>query len=430
MADERYQKLLGIEPADEIPTYYELFEIELTETDESVIEGAYKTQIRKLQAIRTSKDKGFIEFLKEELRKARRILTNPQKRKEYDASLLEDSLENFKEFVQPLMALGHITKSVYDTMVAKGVSDGLAEDKAQEVIETMAKEHNATLDLSDEPEAPVDDAYGDDAYAEEPSGDELFSDDDPYGDPYEAPRPSGEVVLEAPADYEPPERKPARASEFYGSAGTIEAEVYTPTTTTETPAAQQGPWFRANEESPWGRRGPRRRRRPVPRAGGSGMGAVAPAASVEHSEADKQELGEAVRIFNLGAKLAKIASDVHQKLKFYFPPANGKTTRTKQINGVSYEKVFDTEQKMYRDTLKKFETAHTRLGALQGGLADALRQRSTQNIALVKGYLDEIRQHKLRRLAGLSKDEELRTWQEFVGNRRSARITQMLAEPK
>ena len=154
MPDERYQKLLGIEPADDVPTYYELLCIERTETDEGVLEKAYKTQIRKLQEIRTSKDKGFLEYLKEELRQARRTLADGEKRKAYDESLLAVTIESFKGFVMPLMALGNISRSVCDTMVAKGVSDGLSESAALKVIEELAKAHNATLESDDPPPAP------------------------------------------------------------------------------------------------------------------------------------------------------------------------------------------------------------------------------------------------------------------------------------
>lgn len=432
MADERYQKLLGIDPADETPTYYELFCIDRSETDEPTIEAAYKTQIRKLQAIRTSKDKGFIEFLKEELRKARRILTNVERRKEYDVSLQEDAVETFKEFVQPLMALGQITRSVFDTMVAKGVSDGLEEAVAAQIITEMAAESGATIELDEDLEnSGYDEGEPDDEpFVEETYGREYV---EIPTDPPDSPRPQGEVVLTAAT---PPPRRPSEVGRVdpRSDAGRV------PEPEPE-PAAPAGPWLRGLDgpQRAWGRRRGTswssnrqvKARRSRPQAGRSGQGRVShkhrQQSPPQPSAGDDRELEEAIRLFNLGAKLAKIASDVHEKLKFYFPPANGKTERTKQINGVSYEKVFDTEQKMYRDTLKKFETAQSRVGA-SGEQADQLRQKSTQNIALIKGYLDEIRQHKLRRLAGLSKNEELRAWQEFVSNRRSSRVSQMIGE--
>ena len=143
----------------------------------------------------------------------------------------------------------------------------------------------------------------------------------------------------------------------------------------------------------------------------------------------RRQVGEALRQYNLGAKLAKVADDVHQQLKFYFPPANGRNSITYQRNGVSYEKVFDTEQKTYRDTLKKFEAAVDKVDGIEGSEAEELRSRATQNLSIIKGILDEMRQHKLRLLAGLSKAEELRVWQGFVTARRSSLLTQAI-EPK
>ena len=476
MADERYQKLLGITPADEIPTYYELLAIDRETADADSVEKAYKIQIRKLQEIRTSKDKGFLEFLKEELRKARRILADSEKRKDYDASLLVDAVNSFKEFVQPLMLLGRISKSVFETMLAKGVSDGLSDDVAKQVIEEIAKESGAVLELDErapEPEpapeprpaagvapqpeaefAPAGADYGDYGAAEEHGAEEYgagvedaqFSD---HGSGYDVPEDEGPGS--GPGDVDEPafvddvsggtRSLGARRSDFYADlhAERSGAEVPDAAPVVSGPWARDRmgraapPWGRGNTRTPWSVRGVVRNG--SRRAGtGSGAGSLGSSSNLQRSSkrwlspAEQRQLAEAVRVFNLGAQLAKIANDVHTKLRFYFPPANGKSSRTYQINGVSYEKVFDTEQKMYRDTLKKLEAARVKLGDLQGEDADDLRARLSQNSVLVKGYLEEVRQHKMRQLSGLSQSEELRVWQEFVSGRRSNKLYQMLEE--
>ena len=417
MADERYHRLLGIEPAGEIPTHYELLVIARDVTDPQVIEAAYKEQMKKLQQIRSSKDKGFIEYLKEELRTARLTLTNADKRRAYDESLVEDASKGFRDWVKPMMALGSVPRGVYDTLVAKGVSDGLTLEQAAQVIREVAAESGATLQLDDGSGtgSDVGDEGGD---GEEPS----FTDDlDPGSEP---PAP---VVTRAPS---PPPRmseqpaKLARGRGFYGEG--------------ESPWARGGRTGGPASSSPVGR---------SPAASGSNRGApLSTSASgrrpselgrVEsagtqrerwRSQNDQSAVSEAARQFNLGAKLAKVAGEVHHQLQFYFPPANGRSTITYQRGGVSYEKVFETEQKTYRDSLQKFQSALERLGDLSGPEADDLRAQANQRITMIKGILDEIRQHKLRQLAGLSKAEELRMWQVFVGSQRSTRLGQTVGE--
>ncbi|MCW8139286.1 MAG: hypothetical protein KIT58_10335, partial [Planctomycetota bacterium] len=140
-------------------------------------------------------------------------------------------------------------------------------------------------------------------------------------------------------------------------------------------------------------------------------------------QVDLKAAADARRVFNAGTKLARIANDLHEQLALYFPPTNGKPGIVYQINGVSFEKVFDSEQKTYRDALKKFEEAQQKAEAL-GPAGEEVRVRAAQRVGLVKGYLEEIRQHKLKRLAPMSKPDELRMWQSFVSSRRSSRLTQ------
>ena len=414
MSDERYKKFLGIEPNDEVPTYYELFDVSRDEQDPAVLEKAYKTQIRKLQEIRTSKDKGFIEFLKEELRSAKRILPNPQKRKEYDEGLQATALEAFRGFVGSLMVMGHINKTLYDTMVQRGVADGLSEASAKSAIEVLAREHGATLETeASAPSAPApgpsqdedDLGYGD---FEDPNSD--FEDpnsgyDDSgyeYEDPEYADFAPQEAVLQAPPRPERPPPPPVTRPDAR-----------------QAPVAEQappaGPWWRGVNERPppWGRRTGSEFhlvKRPV-RKGGP--------ASAPRSK----ELDAAVRFYNLGAALAKVASDVHEKLRLYFPPGKAPT---KTINGVAPQKVLDTEQSTYRECLKKFQTALDRVVDAEGGDADLIRVRATQSVSLVAGILDEIKAHKLRLMGGLPQQEEARAWQEFVGRSRPARLTRVI----
>lgn len=424
MADERYKKFLGIEPHEEVPTYYELLGISPDEQDLEVIEKEYKTQIRKLQKIRTSKDTGFIEFLKEEMRTAKRILTKPEKRKEYDLSLVAGALDGFKGFVGSLMVMGHINKSLYDTMVSRGVADGLSEPQAISAIESLAKEHGATLEKTDPagtPPPPPAQESGEDEYSgyddlgydyveEDDEGQYDYEDggsydyadgDEGYAEEAPPPPPRREAVLQAPRGDRPPpppvRTTPAEAPEFAD----------------EEAAIPEGPWYRGMGERPppWGRRA------------GSEFQIQRRARKSTPGRARSKEFEAAIRFYNLGAALAKVASDVHEKLRFYYP--QGKPP-SKMINGIPAQKVLDTEQSTYRECLKKFQTAMDKVGSTEDGDADLVRVRSTQSVTLVRGILDEIKQHKLRLMGGLQQQEEARAWQEFVGRTRPPRLARVI----
>lgn len=427
MADERYKKFLGIEPNEDVPTYYELLGVSPDEQDAEVIEKTYKTQIRKLQQIRTSKDAGFIEFLKEEMRTARRVLTKPEKRKEYDQSLVAGALDGFKGFVGSLMVMGHINKTLYDTMVSRGVADGLSEEQAIKAIESLAQEHGATLEKTDPagtpPPPPAQDSGEDEYsgyddlgydYVEEDDegqydygdgGDYDYGDGEAYDDggwgdeaPPPPPPPSRETVLQAPrGERPPPPPVQAQAPDFAD----------------EEESVPEGPWYRGMGERPppWGRRT------------GSEFEIQKRVSKATPGRARSKEFEAAIRFYNLGAALAKVASDVHEKLRLYYPP--GKPP-AKMINGVPAQKVLDTEQSTYRECLKKFQTAMDKVGASEDGDSDLVRVRSTQSVTLVKGILDEIKQHKLRLMGGLPQQEEARAWQEFVGRTRPPRLTRVI----
>ncbi len=150
MGDNRYHELLGVDAAIEQPNYYELLRVATTEGSSEVIEKSYKEQMTKLQQNKSPKHKGFIEFLKDELRNAKLTLTNAQRRKEYDATLNSKHVEGFKQLVTPLLALGEVPFRVFETLVANGVSKhGLTDEAARALIQEMAKAANATVQTSE-----------------------------------------------------------------------------------------------------------------------------------------------------------------------------------------------------------------------------------------------------------------------------------------
>lgn len=93
-------------------------------------------------------DEAFFAWLREELRKARARKPLPPSPEQADARRRE-AVADFKTWTEPMMALGSIPRSVFDTFVAHGVKMGLSASHASELIRELAAEHGAVVE--DEP---------------------------------------------------------------------------------------------------------------------------------------------------------------------------------------------------------------------------------------------------------------------------------------
>ena len=91
MPENRFHELLGLPEEVNDPDYYQMLGIERTVTDAAAIEARFKEQMTRVQHIENPRHKEFIEFLKGELKRARAILTDDGRRKEYDAELAEEA---------------------------------------------------------------------------------------------------------------------------------------------------------------------------------------------------------------------------------------------------------------------------------------------------------------------------------------------------
>ncbi|MCD4657275.1 MAG: hypothetical protein K8S87_06995 [Planctomycetes bacterium] len=102
MSENLYHKLLDVNPEVYSPDYYQLLLIDGNNPSPALIESQYKKQMSKVQNVRSTKYKDFVEFLKGELKQARRII-NDQKlcikyvesRKEKSSKRLGDIVEMF-----------------------------------------------------------------------------------------------------------------------------------------------------------------------------------------------------------------------------------------------------------------------------------------------------------------------------------------------
>lgn len=105
----RYNELLGVPNDVRDPDLYQLLGLDRVGFDPEAVDEAYKERMRRLQAVRSPKHKSFIEFLKGELRRARTALTDPARRAEYDAELLDERREQLGRILDVVLADGLLT---------------------------------------------------------------------------------------------------------------------------------------------------------------------------------------------------------------------------------------------------------------------------------------------------------------------------------
>ncbi|MGE0434129.1 MAG: hypothetical protein AB7K09_03765 [Planctomycetota bacterium] len=107
MPENFYATLLGID--DEIlqPDYYQLLAIDVN-TDQltpELVEEKYKAQMAKAQKVRTPKYKDLIEFLKGELRNAKRTLESPEQIKKYNLERGKEVAEKLRDMIDTFIQI-------------------------------------------------------------------------------------------------------------------------------------------------------------------------------------------------------------------------------------------------------------------------------------------------------------------------------------
>lgn len=158
MADPRYHELLGIDPEIETPPdYFQLLGVDYAEIDEDIIAKNFKALMTKIQQIKGAKHKGFIELLKDDLRKAKLTLSKAERRNKYLAELEEKKnahqIEDFKKEVKPLFMLGEISKTIFDKLIEKGQALNLTADHAERIIDQLAEAEGVAVKKVEEAKA-------------------------------------------------------------------------------------------------------------------------------------------------------------------------------------------------------------------------------------------------------------------------------------
>ena len=143
MAETRYHELLGI-PADVTdPDYYQLLLLDRAVSDGAKIEAAFKVQMTHLQHIENPKHKEFIEFLKGELKRARGVLADPPRRKEYDQELAKERDDELRKILSHMLLDGTLSSVAEVSVISEGKSLGMDGTSIQRIIDEELKRAGA-----------------------------------------------------------------------------------------------------------------------------------------------------------------------------------------------------------------------------------------------------------------------------------------------
>jgi hypothetical protein len=133
MAETRYHELLGLAPEIQDPDYYQL--LILDRADVGQVEVRFKAQMTRLQQIENPKHKEFIEFLKGELKRARGVLSDPSRRKEYDKQIAEERAEELRKILSHMLIDGVLSDTAEKSVEAEGRNLGLDPAAIKRVID-------------------------------------------------------------------------------------------------------------------------------------------------------------------------------------------------------------------------------------------------------------------------------------------------------
>ena len=135
MPETRYQELLGLPVELEDPDYYQLLAMERSLTDAAAIEARFKEQMTRLQKIENPRHKEFIEYLKGELKRARGVLTDAARRREYDQQLLLERGEELRKILAHMLVDKQLSTSAEQSVQSEGRNLGLDPWAVKKIIE-------------------------------------------------------------------------------------------------------------------------------------------------------------------------------------------------------------------------------------------------------------------------------------------------------
>ena len=135
MAETRYHELLGVHEETEEPDYYQLLGIERSRIENADLEARFKEQMGRLQRIESTRHKDFIEFLKGELKRARNILGDAGRRREYDEELAAERKDELRKILSHMLVDGTLSSQAELSVIAEGRNLHLEGDSIRSVVD-------------------------------------------------------------------------------------------------------------------------------------------------------------------------------------------------------------------------------------------------------------------------------------------------------
>jgi hypothetical protein len=136
MPENLFHKLLETDPDVLNPDYYQLLGLDPDDITPDEIEAQYKTKMSMLQNVRSTKYKDFIEFLKGQLKSARRTLSEPKSRKRYDIDIHREAIAQLTETIQLFIQIsGDLSEIEESEILFRGRQLNLPERAVKKLIE-------------------------------------------------------------------------------------------------------------------------------------------------------------------------------------------------------------------------------------------------------------------------------------------------------
>ncbi|MEZ0227495.1 MAG: hypothetical protein ACAI25_02645 [Planctomycetota bacterium] len=132
----RWNELLDVPEEIRHPNLYQILGLDEQRFAVDQVEPAFRVRMQKVQSLRSTKHKEFLEFVKGELRRGLRVLTSTEQRRGYDAELREERVAELRRILVPTLAAGVLVGAAEKALLGAAVLDlGMSEPEALEVIE-------------------------------------------------------------------------------------------------------------------------------------------------------------------------------------------------------------------------------------------------------------------------------------------------------
>lgn len=150
----RWSELLGVPDDLRDPDLYQILGFERLGFEAAALEERFRERMQKIQAVRSTKHKEFVEFVKGELRRARRILSDERERAQYDRELLADRCQRLRRVLAPVLATGSLPRAAEHAALDEARRLGLTDAEAvaamdEEIARTGARRGSAARVLTD-----------------------------------------------------------------------------------------------------------------------------------------------------------------------------------------------------------------------------------------------------------------------------------------